>query len=174
MIFVPQDKSVGSDALYESVMEVLASAQLLALATLDLQNSEPNCTNVYFCYDDAPTIYFISKNQSRHSQLIEKCPNVMCSIYRQWEVWGENLHGVQLAGTCSRLSGASAAKALLTYAKRFSTFKIMGEAMHAFMGNSGHASIYQIRLSRGKVLDEARFGKRNQMAFQFKATGTSN
>lgn len=155
-------------ALERSIKEVLASSQLMAMATVDLKNNQPNCSNAYFCFDNDLTLYFISENRAEHCRLIEECPNVMCSIYKQWETWGENLQGVQLAGRCTKLSGLDALKGLNCYAGRFSAFKLIAAAIEAYRSGTSKASVFMVRPTHGKLLDEPRFGRRNYIGFQIK------
>lgn len=82
--------------------EILDQAYILSLGTVD--ENGPWVSDLVFVYDDNFNIYWLSLPDTRHSQAIEKNPQVSASVtisYKQ----GEDNIGLQLEGFARKIEG---------------------------------------------------------------------
>jgi hypothetical protein len=97
----------------EYLKSCLDRAQFMALATTGKDG--PWISPLYFSYDDAFTLYFISEMSSRHTVNIKGNASVSCAIYSTSQDPREDVVGVQLAGRAYAVAADEKERAQKTY-----------------------------------------------------------
>jgi uncharacterized protein YhbP (UPF0306 family) len=110
----------------DAVRAFLGDHTTLALATLG-NAGEPQSADLYYALLDGSSassmrdglrLCFISTRASRHAANIERDPRIACTIHAAATHW-RDIRGVQMEGTCARLSGADSTLAWTRYVARF-------------------------------------------------------
>lgn len=124
----------------ELVREIISACRYLSLSTTD--GNEPWIATIEYLHDDQLNFYFLSTDDSRHVQHIDKNPTVALAIFdtTQPEYSPEvsiTLRGVQIAGSASRHapkdcpeSVAAAINALNPPMPPYSCFKVSPSAFY--------------------------------------------
>ena len=72
----------------------LDMSQFLSLATRN--ENEVWTSPLYFAYDNAFTLYFISEKSSQHVRNLERTVSISCAIYSTSQKPGEDVVGIQM------------------------------------------------------------------------------
>jgi uncharacterized protein YhbP (UPF0306 family) len=107
---------VSSDPV-SRVRAFVAEQHTLTLATLG-PDGQPQAADVYYAESADLNLYFVSIPGSRHGHNIARNPSVAATIHADSARW-RDIRGVQLEGTCARLSGAEQAAAYARYTAKF-------------------------------------------------------
>jgi len=75
--------------------------------------------HMYFAWDDAFNVYWISDRDSLHSRNLARNSSAAITIYASHQVWGKPDRGIQLFGTAGVAKGGDAAR---EYGRRFRDF----------------------------------------------------
>lgn len=81
------------------------STEFCCVATTD--DSGVWCSPVYFAWDEAFSLYFISQKSSRHMRNLEKDARVSVSIYSTAQFHSGDVAGIQLSGIAKILTEIS-------------------------------------------------------------------
>ena len=135
--------------LKERAREVLATAHLMSLATLD--EGGIWVADVVFIYDNDVKIYWMSDPGVRHSQAILKNHNVAGTITVSNKSKEPNLC-IQFAGRAEKIDGARYDLALKHLAKR--SYPTPSETDDVLDGDSW----YSLIPTKIRLIDEANFG----------------
>jgi len=133
-------------------------------------DGEPQAADLYYAETDDLTLYFISAAGSRHAANVARDPRVAATVHADSTHW-RDIRGVQLEGTCARITGAERAKAWARYTAKFPfiltdvaltrvpeeslilySFETAGELSEWEFGNT---------ISRSRVTDHATHGSRS-------------
>lgn len=95
----------------------LAERRVLTLASIGPDGS-PQAANLYYAQAEDWALYFVSVPGSRHTANIARNPRVAVTVHADSQGW-RDIRGLQLEGTCSRVSGARRAEAWACYTARF-------------------------------------------------------
>lgn len=99
------------------IVNYLSQAKLLQVATS--VNNQPWACTVYFAFDEALNLYWISKPTRRHSQELRENNKVAGTIVLP-HAPGDDVRGIQFQGIAQELTNREdAEKGLTYYAKRF-------------------------------------------------------
>lgn len=99
------------------IVDYLGKATLMQVATVS--GARPWVCSVYFAFDEALSLYWISRKDRRHSVELLRNQNVAGSIVLP-HTPGDDVQGIQFEGTATQLSHVrEAKKGLDTYAIRF-------------------------------------------------------
>lgn len=99
------------------IEEYLDKARLMQVATS--KNNQPWACSVYFAYDDALNLYWISQPSRRHSQEIRINDKVAGTIVLP-HTPGDDVRGLQFQGTAKELTQRKdIEQAMKLYAKRY-------------------------------------------------------
>lgn len=107
---------MAGDALAQ-VRAFLAEQHILSLASIGPDGS-PQAANLYYAQAGDWALYFVSVPGSRHAANLARDPRVAVTIHADSQGW-RDIRGLQLEGTCSRVSGARRAEAWACYIARF-------------------------------------------------------
>lgn len=150
-----------TEKLDDSITHLLNVNMLCDVATVN-ENGTPHINTAFFAYDEDWTLCFLSDPDSIHARNIARKPDVAVSIYDGRQIWGGAHTGLQIFGTCERLTGDAEAKAREMYAQRFLLYAdfAAGKAPGGDGGESPFAKyvFYGVTPSLVKVLDELAFG----------------
>jgi uncharacterized protein YhbP (UPF0306 family) len=95
----------------------LAAQQTLTLATSG-PGGTPQAADVYYAETDDLGLYFVSLPGSRHAANIARDPHVAATVHADSTRW-RDIRGVQLEGTCARVSAAERVAAYARYTAKF-------------------------------------------------------
>ncbi len=109
--------SLEDDSL-APVRAFLSSQHTLTLATIG-PDGRPQAADVYYAETGDLGFYFVSLPGSRHAANIARDPRVAATIHADSTRW-RDIRGVQLEGTCARVSGVERAAAYARYTAKFS------------------------------------------------------
>ena len=96
--------------------DYLKRNRLMTLATSD--RSKPWASTVFFAFDDKFNIYFYSRENTKHCQIIKSNPNVAIAINQDWGSRGL-IKGFILTGLAAKVSKDHYATQYALYRKRF-------------------------------------------------------
>lgn len=152
-------ENYSDEELSKSILSIFENNKLLALAT---SNSNRNhISTVFYSYDEFLQLYFISEPETEHIRLITTNLLVSAAIWTTPEIFGENLQGVQINGSCKKVEGLSLVSALKSYVTRFKPFGQLIKHPDDFNKSLTKSRLYKITPNKIKLLDEPSFGKRN-------------
>jgi uncharacterized protein YhbP (UPF0306 family) len=77
--------------------------------------------HMYFAWNDAFQIFWISDADSLHSRNLARNPSAAMTIYDSHQVWGRPDRGIQLFGTAGLARGK---EGLQAYSRRFRDFDV--------------------------------------------------
>ena len=103
--------------LNDEVRAFLADHTVLSLATVG-PKGEPQAADVYYVQSDDPVLYFVSGAHSRHAGNIARDPRAAGTIHALSTEW-RDIRGVQLEGTCVRITGQERVKAWTRYTTKY-------------------------------------------------------
>ena len=101
----------------EQMRAFLDTHHTLTLATVGSQG-EPQAANLYYAMLEGMEMCFVSANSSRHSANIGRDRRVACTIHAISTRWTD-IRGIQLEGTCARVTALEEARAWSRYIARF-------------------------------------------------------
>lgn len=141
----------------ESLSQLLRDNGLCSMATVGA-----NCTahiNTCFC---APTSDFrvivFTVPATRHGENLERNQSVALTLFDSHQEWGGIVYGCQCFGSGRLLHGEDAAQALVAYTARHPRMVEWAPTL-ADLEAKFTSRLYEMRVDRFTLLDEARFGK---------------
>lgn len=124
--------------------------------------------NVYFGIDEKGTIYFISTEKARHSQMILKNPKVAFSTAWFDSNNHENRKAIQGLGSCRPAkNGDEIAVGIKTLYKKFPDLRKM-LTVKWIMTNAWNSKIWVLKPSYMKYWNDEVYGKEESKEFNFK------
>src|SRR5881396_2638560 len=116
------------------------ASPLCSLATVSARG-RAHINHMYFAWDDAFNVYWISDRDSLHSRNLAKNGSAAITIYASNQVWGRPDRGIQLFGTARTTKDR---EALRSYERRF----------RGFDAESNDLPVYRFRPRAMKMFDE--------------------
>jgi hypothetical protein len=108
----------------ELIAALLSEETTLSLATAGEQ-SEACVAPLFYIVDKELSLYWLSSENSLHSQNIERAPRAAATVYCATENWKE-IRGVQLRGTVSKVTDPVRRAALIkVYCERFKIGRVL-------------------------------------------------
>lgn len=101
----------------QQIETFLALCKTASLATVDA-HGQPFAANVQYVHDAGYRLYWVSSTSSAHSINLDKHPQVAVTIYAHQDE-PEQIHGLQLRGTATRLEGNSVDEAYRRYTAKY-------------------------------------------------------
>jgi len=98
--------------------KLMNASPLCSLSTVSARG-RAHINHMYFAWDDAFNVYWISDRDSLHSRNLVKNSSAAITIYASNQVWGKPDRGIQLFGTAGVAKGGEAAR---EYGRRFRDF----------------------------------------------------
>jgi len=150
---------LGNESAHEIVSVIKALLEANTLLALSTSIGDVTWTStVFFSYDDALNIYFISNPATKHCQMIEKNPKISGAIYSSVAEWGTEIQGIQLQGYAARVPLRQAIPCGLRYLKRFPIAGQFIPSAELFTTDKISSRLYQITPSLIQIYDEIAFG----------------
>jgi uncharacterized protein YhbP (UPF0306 family) len=148
--------------LLQSVNHILESNNLLAMSSLT--GSQSYINTAYFSYNSKLELFILTEHTTIHAQNIEKNPSVAVAIWIDSATYGENLQGLQLFGSCEKVSTLKMIEALNNYNNRFPTFAQIIKHPADFAKGVVKSRLYVLKINKLKLIDEPTFGRRNYIS----------
>ena len=151
--------SIDDDSIRESLSQLLTLNRLGAMASIrDVSFSYVN--TAYFVYDARLTLYFLSQPEDQHVKNCENNESVAVAVWGTPQLWGTDLHGVQMFGRCEKVGvGIELISAMRLFLSAFpacaSIFLEPGRFREGV-----NSQMFAVRVQSMKLLDERRFGRR--------------
>jgi len=149
-------RTKDADGDRRGALEYLRDHHVLTLAVTDAKG--PWAAAVFYAADGFRCL-FLSDPRSRHARAIEGDRRTAATVNDQPEDW-RAIRGLQLEGTCRRLSGAAHAGALARYLARFAS----ASADPRLAGPLARADMYEFTPRRAFLIDNRRFGERVEIS----------
>ncbi|MGW6916624.1 hypothetical protein ACWGB8_22775 [Kitasatospora sp. NPDC054939] len=146
----------------KGVEGLLAESLVLSLATAGPERG-PHANLAFFAYDEDLVLYFVSERSTRHSLHLTEEARAAATVFLPPPVFGEQLRGVQLAGSAGEAWGRQAEAALAAYRERFPSFAPDDATQRLFLTGGGAAALYRFQVEELTVVDEPAFGRRNYL-----------
>ncbi|OGY23188.1 MAG: hypothetical protein A2172_02305 [Candidatus Woykebacteria bacterium RBG_13_40_15] len=141
--------------LKKLIKDYLKETNLMQIATA--KGNKPWIASVWFAYDSAFNLYFISRFNRRHSLEIAKNPHVAGAIVKPHKTLGDKTRGLQFEGECHEVKGVELVKAFAIFAKRFPTVtKFILSPKDIVEGVTDH-HFYKVVPSQIVLFDEVNF-----------------
>lgn len=143
--------------LQESISAILSANITLALSTV--KEDEGYINTAHFGFDDKFNLYIITDSDTQHSINASTHPRVGVAIWNRPTTPGENLQGLQLFGTYTKVEGDEVEKALAAYSANITGFGDKFKTKEDI--EKVEITFYKIAIDSLKLLDEPKFGRRN-------------
>jgi len=118
---------------------------------------QPWAAVVFFAYDDALNLYFLSDQRTRHSREINNNSKVAVTINKEWSE-PSLVRGIQIEGMAQVVVVNELPHAFATYIKRFPTTKDFIADIKVFMEKEFNTRIFKVTPSKIYLLDEVNLG----------------
>ena len=99
----------------EQLLEYLGAHNVMTLAT---HGAKGPWGSAVFYVNEGATLYFLSAPSTRHCQNIQCDPRVAATVQEDYAQW-EQIKGIQIEGTVSRLNAEESRHAANLYARKF-------------------------------------------------------
>jgi uncharacterized protein YhbP (UPF0306 family) len=114
-----------SDADRDAIRQMLEAHNTITLATCDA--GKPWAASLFFASDKHLNLYFVSDYRTQHARHIEECADVVATVNADCALWAD-VRGLQIAGTCTAVTGLDRVNALRHYLAKFSDVRALFEA----------------------------------------------
>ena len=112
----------------EAVTELLASQNILTLATVD-SGGIPSATPLFYILHNGLALYWVSAASSLHSRSLINSPQVSAAVALPTDRW-KQIRGVQMRGAVRLVEDSRERKEVLAaYAERFSLGRVFRVAL---------------------------------------------
>lgn len=148
----------SDEQINASISGLLDSGLTLGMATVKAGQSYIN--TAHFAYNDFLRLYIFTSPGSEHGRNLAVNPSVAAAIWKQPQMWGAALEGIQLFGTCTMTWGTSLREAVRLFHQRFPGFERVVPCAEQIESGKSAMYFYAIKVKQAKILDEPRFGKR--------------
>lgn len=156
MIMGLQDLATTPELDLKSLIaELMHANRVMVLATTNGQR--PWVATVFYAFDEALTLYFVSKRQSRHARELVANPHV-AAVVHGGDAKPGGACGFQLDGKAEPVGVLELPHAVKIYARRFPWARDAFADPKKLLEESGRARFYKVAPATIVYLDEARFG----------------
>jgi hypothetical protein len=148
------------------VAALLGQETTLALATGG-EDGLAAVTPLFYIADEELTLYWLSSEDSRHSQNLKNEPRAAVTVYRKAESWRQ-IRGVQMRGLVSKVASPERRRTLLqAYCERFQLGRVLRLAIR-------RSALYKFQPDFIRYIDNARgFGCKFELKRQPKGWSLS-
>lgn len=152
----PQNLATTTESDLRSMIAALMHGNhVMVIATTSGQR--PWVATVFYAFDEALTLYFVSDRRSRHAQeLVANCH--VAAVVHGGDAKPGGACGLQLDGKAEPVGVMELPHALKTYARRFPWARDAFADPKRLLEESGRARFYKVAPASIIYLDEARFG----------------
>jgi len=149
-----------SAGLRPRIEAFLQAHHVMSLATAGPQG--PWSAAVFYA-SEGVTLYFLSASASRHSRDIASSGRAAATIHQDVGDWRE-IHGLQLEGEATRLSGGERAAALARYGIKFPLVANLAAAPKQIAAALARVQWYRLSPRRIRLVDNSLgFGHREEL-----------
>lgn len=141
-------RRVSSRRLTDVVRRLLDASTLCSLSTVS-PGGRAHVNAMYFAWDDAFRVVWISDPGARHSRNLARNPSAAVMVYDSNQEWDGRDRGIQLFGRARRAERRVARAAEAVYVRRFPRYDAAELASYDF---------FVFRPSRLKAFDETELG----------------
>ena len=145
--------------LCESISNILDMRTTIAMATV--LDTDSYINTAQFSYNSSLEMFIFTPPSTQHSRNVDINSSISVAIWEEPSVWGTNLRGLQLWGSCERVQKLQLVDAITQYSQRFPEFGRLVQHPTDFARGVTDSRFFVIRVDRAKLLDEPRFGRRN-------------
>lgn len=143
------------EKIEQLIRDYLKDATLMQVATC--VNNQPWVAHVWYSYDKELNLYFISRNDRRHSQEIQTQEKVAGGIVKPpFEGLGQKVRGLTFQGVAKELGNAPLNEAFNYYKSRWRQV-ISHVTVEAIIHDSTKVRLYKIIPSLYVLFDEINF-----------------
>ena len=103
------------------VQGILDEVGLCTMSTVN-QDGTAHVNTAFFCADSEWRLFFVSEEQTRHSQNISERSSMAVAVFRSDQDWDDWKVGLQLFGTCRVARGGDAELGARLYGERFPAY----------------------------------------------------
>lgn len=147
---------IPNDRATESIVAILDSVELCALATVSAEG-RAHINTCYFARDPrSPTLYILTPPASQHSRNLDANKSISVAVYSTQQPFVAAKCGLQLSGTGHRVNDGDVSAPLGVYGARFPALLEGLEDKTSLQGLESR--FYCLSLQRGRLFDEPRFG----------------
>jgi uncharacterized protein YhbP (UPF0306 family) len=154
--------------LVDSISNILNTNTTLSMATV--KGNESYINTVFYAYNSSLDLFIFTQPYTQHGQNIQSNPSIAIAIWTPPQVWGENLQGLQMFGTCERVKDEDLINAMHVFSERFSGFGQLIKDPADFEKGITESRLYVIKTYTLKLLDEPALGRRNYITLAFNGT----
>lgn len=145
-------------AAHESVIEILASTELLSIATLT-NEKQAHINTAFYAFTDDYTLTFMSAPDSDHALNLTYNHSAAVTIFSTAQRWEDSKRGIQLFGACRQIEASVSETALALYCARFSACAEYLKTLDPPARDYVSSCLFEFSPVRLKVFDEPRFGE---------------
>lgn len=149
----------SEDKITQSITNILDCNTMLAMSTFKDEFCHIN--TAYYAFRKIDELIFVSDNDSTHIVNLKSYSSVAVAIWNNSGVFGVNHQGLQMFGTCEKVSFDKVFEALSLYNNRFSAFASIIKHPDDFKKGLIKARLYIIKIKKIKLTDEPNFGRKN-------------
>lgn len=153
-----ESADASSQALEESVLDILGSTRLLALSTIG-DDGGPRACNLYYAHDTRCRLYFLTPPTTEHARNLERDQRVAVAVADTQQTGDRGKRGLQFVGTGSRAAGPVLDEGLAAYRLRFPATRDALRSQASIEASGMESRVYVIVPQRLKVFDERLFGE---------------
>jgi hypothetical protein len=162
-MLIIEDQDIERAIAEESARALLDNELTAALAVVDGDHSAI-CT-VYYA-DRWPDLYFTSQAGTHHVRALGDTGGGAMAIWRNPDVWGGEIHGLQLYGDIAEVgSPEDAAAGLTALHDRFPGTRDALPELSDVWGPERRTALVHFRVTHGTLVDESRLGRRRFVGF---------
>lgn len=103
------------------VQGILDNVALCTMSTVN-QDGTAHVNTAFFCVDSEWRLFFVSEEQTRHSQNINERSSVAVAVFRSDQGWDDWKTGLQLFGRCRMARGGDTELGARLYKERFPAY----------------------------------------------------
>ena len=138
MEFLLDPESHSSVALRPLVQGILDEVDLCTMSTVN-PDGTAHVNTAFFCVDSQLRMFFISKEDAKHSKNIRGHPSMAVAVFDSDQSWDDWKIGLQLFGAAAVARGADARLGAKLYKQRFPDYS---KWLHTFGRSIGHGSAH--------------------------------
>ncbi len=158
------DEEVEASRILDSVSSILDNNTIFSMSSINGNSSYIN--SAFFAYSTNLNLYFLTEETTQHAQNVLINSSVAVSLCNNAKLYGENLQGLQLFGTCKITPFLQTTEAITIYMQRFPLFRKIIKNPEDFITGILKSKLYRIEIHSIKLIDEPQFGRRRYIKAQ--------
>ena len=103
------------------VQGILDEVALCTMSTVN-QDGTAHVNTAFFCFDSEWRLFFVSEEQTRHSENTSERSSMAVAVFRSDQSWNDWKTGLQLFGSCKMARGGDVKLGARLYKERFPAY----------------------------------------------------